>query len=40
MISPTEIEIIKNEIASISEEKLEARKEIYYGNKTRKNKDL
>jgi len=32
MISPTEIEIIKNEIASMSDEELEARKEIFYGD--------
>ena len=32
MISPTEIEIIKNEIASMSEEELEVRKEIFYGD--------
>ena len=31
MISPTEIEIIKKEIASMSDEELEARKEIFYG---------
>ena len=32
MISPTEIEIIKNEIASMSEEELKPRKEIFYGD--------
>ena len=29
MISPTEIEIIKNEIASMSDEELEARKKFF-----------